>query len=299
MTFEDKDIRFEKLDWKDFEELCFDLLLKYQFHSLNWRQGGGDKGRDIQATFTVANGLIGPYQERWFVECKHYKKGVPQSEISSKIEWAEAEKADHLLILTSSYLTVAASEYLEKKRTNLPFGIHLIDGKNLKLRLLPFPDLIVKYFADDTTKLVRNLLRQWIYHDYIPERGMLLKLIKSIDPSKLNIDELTFLLFSYETCDFDDVTDEFNEEIDVDYDFLYKGLIDGKNSKFPIDNIDPSMRTFDILNFGGTSQSYIRELEQLRWHHVNIQEDGIIIEVYLEKSKHTLTSRAAYKGLKK
>lgn len=297
MTFEDKDIRFEKLEWKDFEELCFDLLLKYQFHSLNWRQGGGDKGRDIQAIFTVANGLIGAYQEHWFVECKHYKKGVPQSEISTKIEWAEAEKADHLLILTSSYLTVAASEYLEKKRANLSFGIHLIDGKNLKLRLLLFPDLIVKYFADDTTKLVRDLLRQWIYHDYILERGMLLKLIKSIDPSKLNIDELVFLLFSYKSCDFDDVTDEFYEEVDVDYDFLYKSIIDGKNSKFPIGNIAPSMITFDILNEGGTSQSYIRELEQLRWHHVNIQEDGTIVEVYLEKSKHTLTSRAAYKGL--
>ncbi|TKB96612.1 hypothetical protein [Pedobacter cryotolerans] len=127
---------------------------------------------------------------------------------------------------------------------------------------------------------------------------MLLKLIKSIDPSKLNIDELVFLLFSHENCDFDDVTDGFYEEIVVDYDFLYKSIIDGKNSEFPIDNIDPSMLNFDILNVGGTSQSYIRELEQLRWHHVNIQEDGTIVEVYLEKSKHTLTSRAAYKGSK-
>lgn len=299
MIFEDRDIQFDNLGWKDFEELCFDLLLKYQFHSLNWRQGGGDKGRDIQAMFTVANGMIGAYQERWFVECKHYKKGVPQSEISSKVEWAEVEKADHLLILTSSYLTTSASEYLEKKQANLPFGIHLIDGKNLKLRLLPFPDLIVKYFADDTTKLIRDLLRQWVYHDYIPEKGMLIRLIKNIDPSKLNIEELVFLLFSYEICDFDDTTDDFQEEIDVNYDFLYEKIIAGKNSVFPIDNIEPSMYTFDMLNAGGTSQSYVRKFEQLCWHHVNIQEDGTIVEVYLEKSKHTLTARAACKVVKK
>jgi len=295
MTFEDRDIQFEKLQWKDFEELCFDLLLKYQFHSLNWRQGGGDKGRDIQAIFNVANGIIGAYQERWFVECKHYKKGVPQNEISSKVEWAEAEKADHLLIMTSSYLTASASEYLEKKRTSLPFGIHLIDGKNLKQRLLPFPDLIVKYFADDTTKLVRDLLKQWIYHDYVPERGMLVKLEKNINPAKLNLDELVFLLFSYENCDFDDLADEFGEEIDVNYDFLYKYIIASKNSEFPIDNIDPYMYTFDMLKAGGSSQSYIQQLDQLSWHHVNIKEDGTIIEIYLEKSKYTLTSRVSCK----
>ncbi|MEJ5993222.1 restriction endonuclease [Pedobacter sp. Du54] len=296
MTFEDRDIQFEKLEWKDFEELCFDLLLKYHFHSLNWRQGGADKGRDIQAIFTVANGMIGAYQERWFVECKHYKKGVPQSEISSKVEWAEAEKADHLLILTSSYLTASASEYLEKKRENLSFGIHLIDGKNLKQRLLPFPDLIVKYFADDTTKLVRDLLKQWIYHDYIPEKGMLVKLEKNINPAKLNIEELVFLLFSFESCDFDDVTDEFHEDVVVNYDFLYSYIIASKNSEFPINNIDSSMYTFDMLNSGGTCQSYIKQLEQLRWHHVHIREDGTIINVYLEKSRHTLTSRASYRN---
>jgi hypothetical protein len=46
MYFQDSDIKFEMLEWKDFEELCFDLLLKFNFHSLQWRQGGSDGGRD-------------------------------------------------------------------------------------------------------------------------------------------------------------------------------------------------------------------------------------------------------------
>src|SRR6266498_2437335 len=105
MLFEEQDIDFAKLDDKQFEELCFDLLIKYGFHTLVWRQGGADSGRDIEAQYVLTNSLIGPYNERWFIECKHYSKGVPPEELNSKITWADAEKPQHLLIITSSYIS--------------------------------------------------------------------------------------------------------------------------------------------------------------------------------------------------
>ena len=40
MVFMEGDIDFTRLDWKQFDELCFDLLIKYQFHSIMWRKGG-------------------------------------------------------------------------------------------------------------------------------------------------------------------------------------------------------------------------------------------------------------------
>lgn len=63
MNFKESDIKFDRLDWKQFEELCYDLLHKYQFHSLRWRQGGGDKDRDIEAAFTAINPLVISHSE--------------------------------------------------------------------------------------------------------------------------------------------------------------------------------------------------------------------------------------------
>lgn len=45
MDFNEHNIKFELIDWKIFEKLRVDLLVKYQFHDLNWRQTGSDKGR--------------------------------------------------------------------------------------------------------------------------------------------------------------------------------------------------------------------------------------------------------------
>jgi hypothetical protein len=84
MIFTEEDVDFEKIDDKEFEELCFDLLLKFGYQSLIWRQGGADSGRDIEANYAVVNPLIGSYIERWFIECKKYSGGVPNTVIESK-----------------------------------------------------------------------------------------------------------------------------------------------------------------------------------------------------------------------
>ena len=49
MIFREDDINFDRLYWKQFEELCYDLLVKFHFYSMAWRQGGSDNGRDIEA----------------------------------------------------------------------------------------------------------------------------------------------------------------------------------------------------------------------------------------------------------
>jgi HJR/Mrr/RecB family endonuclease len=102
MLFQESDIKFESLDSDSFEELCFDLLARLGFHSLVWRQGGADSGRDIEASYTVAHPLVKHYDDRWFVECKRYTGGVPVEELASKVAWAEAEKPAHFLIITKS-----------------------------------------------------------------------------------------------------------------------------------------------------------------------------------------------------
>jgi hypothetical protein len=233
MNFKDNDIKFEKIDWKEFEELCFDLLLKYQFHDLNWRQGGSDKGRDIEAIYTITNPLIGPYSERWFIECKHHAKGIPVSEVSSKIDWAAASKVQHFLLVTNKYISQVTNDFIELRRNQVDFKIHIIDGKMLKQKLLPFPDLIVKYFADDNILLVQNILKQWLFHDILPDVKTLSKLSKIVEPQKLNKEELLFLWFAYTMSNYDEDILDYDME-PFTYDFLIPFIKAEINSDVPI-----------------------------------------------------------------
>jgi hypothetical protein len=59
MDYRDEDIDYTKIKWQRFEELCFDILHKYQYYGLKWNKGGADGGRDIEACFGVANPITG------------------------------------------------------------------------------------------------------------------------------------------------------------------------------------------------------------------------------------------------
>jgi len=80
-------VDFTKLTGRQLEELCYDLLLKYGFDSLKWRQGGGDRGLDIEAQRTFNDHFVDPYSETWFVECKNQQGGLGVEDISEKFAW--------------------------------------------------------------------------------------------------------------------------------------------------------------------------------------------------------------------
>ena len=54
-------IDLNELSPTDFEELCYDLLLKLGFKNINWRKGTGktsspsDGGRDIEASLIITD----------------------------------------------------------------------------------------------------------------------------------------------------------------------------------------------------------------------------------------------------
>src|SRR5690606_243066 len=148
-----------------FEELCFDLLVKYQFYSLVWRQGGADSGRDIEANFTASNSLTGQYTEKWYIECKHHKKGLEIIDMNTKIRWETVCDIDHFILITTSYLTKSTREWINAKCKSFNFRVHLIEGKELKSRLLQFPELVNMYFLDDYLALVKSAYRNWVTHN--------------------------------------------------------------------------------------------------------------------------------------
>jgi hypothetical protein len=206
MEFQESDIQFDKLSDREFEELCFDLLVSYNFRAIIWRQGGADSGRDIEAKYTVTNPIMGSYDETWFVECKHYAKGVPPEELYSKIAWADAEKPGHLLICISSYATNGARQWLEKLAPTKPYKIHLIEGKQLKALIVTVDRLMTKYFIDPVSKLLLESIFTWKYHGILPDRETVTTLLHGLDPGKLSTEELAFIWCVYHLVLADDKT---------------------------------------------------------------------------------------------
>lgn len=193
MLYEEADIVFTRLDGDGFEELCFDLLVRVGFHGLTWRQGGADSGRDIEARLTVHNPLLGPCVERWFIECKNHAAGVRVSDLDTKIAWARAKRPDHLLIVTSSYLTKDTREWLDGVKTDLRATVHVLEGKELKRILTRYPDLVTRHLIRGDTRLLHDVIRMWRLHGSLPSPETLLRLNGSIDPEKLDPHELAFL----------------------------------------------------------------------------------------------------------
>lgn len=110
---------FDHLGDVEFEEYCFDLLSSMGCKDIDWRKGTGlnsspaDKGRDIECTAPIRGVDNAEHTERWFVQCKRYKKGVPAGKIKDALYWAEAERPDVLLFIISNFLSNQAKEYIE------------------------------------------------------------------------------------------------------------------------------------------------------------------------------------------
>ncbi len=108
----------------EFEEFCFDLLRELGFVNIDWRKGTGhaaspsDSGRDIVAQLLRDEMGGRQYHETWFVDCKHYKRGVPPKEVSGLLAWAAAERADVALVITSGHLSNPCKDFLKQYETN-------------------------------------------------------------------------------------------------------------------------------------------------------------------------------------
>ncbi|SRR6266567_70350 len=104
-----RDFSLDHLNEIEFEAFCYDLLKAKKFVNLNWRKGTGlstspaDQGRDIECQRPLVDVDGSHYFETWFVECKHYKQGVPPEKIQNALAWAESERPDTLLIINIKF----------------------------------------------------------------------------------------------------------------------------------------------------------------------------------------------------
>lgn len=143
----------DHLDEIGFENFCYELLQELGFRNLNWRKGTGlnaspaDSGRDIECYFEKTDVDDSKYLEKWFIECKHHKKGIPPKEIQGILTWAQAENPDVVLIIASQFFSNNTKDYLEKyKKENKPkFKIKTWEKPDLEKLCLSKTRLLNKF----------------------------------------------------------------------------------------------------------------------------------------------------------
>ena len=113
-------VSFENLDETDFEEFCYDLLIEQGFVNVDWRKGTpkkaspSDRGRDLVGQLEHMDVDGHKYLETWFVDCKHYKRGVPPEALQGLFAWAEAERPVVVLVICSGYLSNPAKDWIDR-----------------------------------------------------------------------------------------------------------------------------------------------------------------------------------------
>jgi hypothetical protein len=144
---------FDHLSNTEFEELIYDLLVALGFKNVNWRRGTGqggfvaDQGRDIVAQ-EMRTSIDGEeHLETWFVQCKHYVKGVPPEKLHDALAWSNAERPHVLQFAVSNFLSNPAKNHLEiyERNNKPPYRIKLWERKNLERLISARPQLIRRY----------------------------------------------------------------------------------------------------------------------------------------------------------
>lgn len=252
MLYQEDDISFERITPREFEELCFDIVLRMGYQSLIWRQGGADNGRDIEGKYVVNNQLVGPVEEKWFFECKHYTNGVPVEQVVTKVAWADAEKPNHLVIFVSSYLSNNARQWLEKIESDKHYMIHVIENKSIKTMVVnSFPELIDKYFVNRYEKLLLETSKNWIIHDLLPDVKLLELFVNKLDLERLTINEIAFLwcVGQYQLDSINEwCLEKDNEPLSLDY--ISYSLVRGHNCD------DQAIKKLNQLNIIDCSYGY-------------------------------------------
>lgn len=145
---------FDNLDDTQFEELCMSLLKLQGLDNVNWRKGTGlstspsDNGRDIECEYHRYDNILQRIVlEKWFIECKHYKKGVSPDKLQGALTWAQAENPDRLVIIVSEFLSNPCKEFLKKfKENNKPsFDIEIWERPQLEKMVKKHPSLMKSY----------------------------------------------------------------------------------------------------------------------------------------------------------
>jgi len=253
MKYNKDDIHFDKISPTAFENLCYDLVVKYGFTDLVWRKGGADDGRDIEANY-IFNNSIKPKKTKYFFECKHYtSSGVPPEHLNSKIAWADAGNPDTLVIFTSSYLTNSSRAWLEKLAPQKHYEIICIEGEDLKERLINYPEIIERYFSQNRyEQMLKDIKDYKIKFNVSPSYEFFKELVENIDLTKLDIEDFGFILLNFYTqYQFFETRDDYYGDFDKKVMYRLLDFLKNTITNERLDSFEEYKDNYDELGGSG------------------------------------------------
>lgn len=146
-------LNFKRLSDAGFEEFICGLLDSLGFVNISWRKGTpkesspADSERDIVAYQDRVDIDRAHHLEKWFVDCKHYSRGVPPTALRNLLAWAEAERPDGVLFAVSGFLSNPSKDYLEKYRENNRPPFKIKHWKKPQLERLTRARVARKFFS--------------------------------------------------------------------------------------------------------------------------------------------------------
>lgn len=108
-----KSFWFGHLSPTEFKEFTSELLGAMGSFNLDWRKGTpkpsspADSGRDTEGDVFKVDLDKSQHVEHWFVDCKHYDKGVPADALENLVAWSNAGRPHVALLVVSGCLAIS------------------------------------------------------------------------------------------------------------------------------------------------------------------------------------------------
>jgi len=120
------------------------------FSCVDLRDGSSDSGRDIDAVYrSKAPDGITEINEKWRFECKRYSNGLSFDIISGKINQANANRIDKLVIMSNMHLTPQCKDEIEKTQGSFYCKVFDWTGVHFQDILFQFPHICQEFFPDE------------------------------------------------------------------------------------------------------------------------------------------------------
>jgi hypothetical protein len=145
---------FERLNWKEFESLCVELLKAEGFANVK-KLGRGATGGDLVADEPLPPSPSGRQEVvHWLVQCKHYAgsgKSVSLNELGVMTSVLRRHRAQGLLLITSTEPSGEASQALADfdQDESHQYKATWWDRLELCTRLMQHPELVGQFFGSE------------------------------------------------------------------------------------------------------------------------------------------------------
>ena len=134
---------FSKLDDREFEKMCRDLLVDMGFQNVTQRGNtrASDGGVDLEADMKVET-ILGEQKQHWIFQCKHTKAQIDRKDISEIPDLLEEFQASGYGLFYSGMLSPQTLDRIKKKETI----IYWAKGE-LEILLRKYKNTAIRYFG--------------------------------------------------------------------------------------------------------------------------------------------------------